>query len=254
MLVLIPPSEGKAPGGSGAPRRSAGQGSAGEQSAGEQSAGEGAFAELSSHRAELIARIDPGIDDLPTMAAIARYTGVLATAMSYPTLDGWQRRRADVSLVILSGLWGALEPTDPIPDYKLPIGTVVPGLGGLASWWRPRLSPLIDARAQGEVVWDLLPTAHAAAWDDSAMTYRARWRVRVLREAHDGSRTTVSHDNKSTKGHLARHLIVARPGSPRQLADLVLPGGYRVDTGNAEWSRRGGVVEIVQSWPGEQRA
>lgn len=239
MLVLIPPSEGKAEGGSRPPRRDF-----------DGLADHCAFPELAAHRAELVARIDPGIDDLPTMPAIQRYTGVLATAMSYPTLDGWQRRRADSSLVILSGLWGALAPTDLIPDYRLPIGTVIPGIGGLASWWRPKLSPLIDARAQGEVVWDLLPAAHASAWDDSALTYRSRWRVRVLRESSDGSRTTVSHDNKATKGHLARQLILRRPRTPRELVDLVLPGGYRLDMTDADWGRRGGTVEIVQSWRG----
>ena len=235
MLVLLPPSEGKAQGGSGPSRREA---------------GDGRFAELAPHRAELVARIDPAIDDLPTLPAIERYSGVLSTAMAYRTLDGWSRRRAEGAVVIFSGLWGVLAPSDPIPDYKLPMGSSLPGIGGLAPWWRHRLSPVVDAHVDGQVVWDLLPGVHANAWDDAAQTYRARWRVRVVRESADGQRTTVSHDNKATKGYLARHLVRTTPRSPTALLDLDLPGGYRIDASDPDWTRRGGLVEIVQSWRG----
>ena len=38
------------------------------------------------------------------------------------------RRGVDRQVVIFSGLWGAVRPTDQIPDYKLKMGAALPGL------------------------------------------------------------------------------------------------------------------------------
>ncbi len=80
----------------------------------------------------------------------------------------------------------------------------------------------------------------------AGQTWRARWRVRVLRAAADGTRVTVSHDNQSTKGALARFVLERSPVSGR-LARLGgtrgLPGRPRVlDVG-----RGGGVADLVRT-------
>ena len=72
----------------------------------------------------------------PTLPAIERYTGVLYDALDHRSLSAAHRRRLDASVVIFSGLWGAVMPADPIPDYKLKMGAALPPLGKLSTWWR----------------------------------------------------------------------------------------------------------------------
>ena len=48
--------------------------------------------------------------DLPTRPAAQTYTGVLDDALDWPGLDAVARRRAGTRLVIASALWGLLRP------------------------------------------------------------------------------------------------------------------------------------------------
>jgi cytoplasmic iron level regulating protein YaaA (DUF328/UPF0246 family) len=160
--------------------------------------------------------------------ALRRYTGVVYEALSYETLSPGGRRRANSSLRVASALFGLLSPTDCIPAYRLSGGTSLPGVGSLAAAWRPVLEPELAAH-RGLVV-DLRsgPYAALARVPDAVQ-------VRVLRES-DGKRSVVSHDNKHTKGLLARALCetgarsvadVADAGS--SVADVVEVEGQRVD-------------------------
>ena len=235
MLVLLPPSEGKAPGGRGAPLD---------------------LARLSHParnpvRARLVdalvtaATADPQglqralacpagevekdvvLRTSPTMPARARYTGVVYEALSLATLSPAGRRRASSSLRVASALFGLLAPGDPVPAYRLSGGTSLPRVGSLAAAWRPVLEPEL---AGHRLVVDLRSGPYAAlARVPHAVT------VRVLRET-GGTRTVVSHDNKHTKGLLARALCeqgaravadVAEAG--RSVADLVEVDGRSVD-------------------------
>ena len=163
-----------------------------------------------------------------TLPALELYTGVLYEALGYPSLRGAARRRADGSLVVASALFGLVRPSDRLPPYRLSGSTVLPGHGGLAPIWRPVLEPVL-ADAEGLVV-DLRSGSYGAlARVPTAVV------VRVLRE-QAGRRTVVSHDNKYTKGRLARALCesgargvedVAEAG--RSVADLVEVEGNRVD-------------------------
>jgi len=244
-LLLVPPSEGKAAGGTGPPWGLLPTG----------------FPALMPARAQVLAAVAGTVrpsaaaaaltaaaDGAPTLPALDRYTGVLYAALGVASLPRPLRRRADARVCVMSGLAGLLLGGDPVPDYKLPIGTPLPGLGGLgglAAWWRPRLSPVLDEWVAGAVVWDLLPGAHAAAWLPGG-SWRARWRVRVLREAASGARSTVSHDNKTAKGALARWVLDRSPRRPVDLVEWEGPGGYRVDLASSVYDARGGVVDLVR--------
>ncbi|MDQ3610837.1 MAG: peroxide stress protein YaaA [Actinomycetota bacterium] len=236
MLVLLPPSEGKAPGGRGlpldlnalshpvlTPTRE-------RLVAALQSA---ALSDPVGLRAALYCPTgevdkDAFLRSSPTLRALSRYTGVLYDALSYATLSPAGRRRADRSLRVASALFGLLSPRDPIPAYRLSATTTLPGVGSLAAAWRPVLEPELAAH-RGLVV-DLRsgPYAHLARVPGAVQ-------VRVLRE-RDGQRTVVSHDNKYTKGLLARALCeqgarsvtdVAAAGDA--VADVVELDGRRVD-------------------------
>jgi cytoplasmic iron level regulating protein YaaA (DUF328/UPF0246 family) len=236
VLVLLPPSEGKASGGRGAPLDLASL----------------SHPALTAARARLVdalqaaARTDPDalraalgcpagevakdaeLTGSGTLPALRRYTGVVYEALSYATLSPAGRRRANSSLRVASALFGLLSPTDRIPAYRLSGGTSLPGVGSLAAHWRPVLEPELAAH-RGLVV-DLRSGPYAAL-----ARVPGAVQVRVLREA-DGRRTVVSHDNKHTKGLLARALCesgartvddVAQAGAG--VADLVEVEHRRVD-------------------------
>ena len=147
----------------------------------------------------------------PTLPALELYTGIVYDNLSYATLSPAARERADGSLVVASALFGLLRPQDRVPSYRLSGGTVLPGLGGLAPRWKPALEPLL---AGEEFVIDLRSGAYV-----SLARVPAACQVRVLRD-QGGKRTVVSHDNKWTKGKLARALCEHGASSVDEVAQL----------------------------------
>jgi cytoplasmic iron level regulating protein YaaA (DUF328/UPF0246 family) len=236
VLVLLPPSEGKASGGRGAPLDLATLSHPALTPARERLVAalqDLAAAEPDRLQASLgcppgeVAK-DAVLTTSPTLPALRRYTGVVYEALSYETLSPAGRRRANSSLRVASALFGLLSPTDRIPAYRLSGGTSLPGVGSLAAAWRPVLEPELAAH-RGLVV-DLRSGPYAAL-----ARVPGAVQVRVLRDS-GGQRTVVSHDNKHTKGLLARELCergarsvddVASAG--KQVADLVEVDGRRVD-------------------------
>lgn len=236
MLVLLPPSEGKAAGGRGAPLDLSSLAHPALTPVRERlvtALQEAAGSDLDGLATVLGCSTDEAAKNLRlttsgTLPALRRYTGVVYEALSYATLSPAGRRRANSSLRVASALFGLLTPTDRIPAYRLSGGTSLPGFGSLAAAWRPVLEPEIAAH-RGLVV-DLRSGPYAAlARVPTAV------QVRVLRET-DGARAVVSHDNKYTKGLLARELCergartvadVATAGAV--VADVVEVDGRRVD-------------------------
>jgi cytoplasmic iron level regulating protein YaaA (DUF328/UPF0246 family) len=223
VLVLLPPSEGKAAGGTSPPldldrlsfpalnpvRRALVR----ELQATARTRPQELLAALGvSPRQRAAVEADAALTTSPTLPALERYTGVLYDRLGYPTLRGAARRRADASLAVGSALFGLVRPRDLLPEYRLSGGTVLPGSGGLAARWRPVLEP--EIRAVPGLVVDLRSGAYAALGRAPGAV-----EVRVLREA-DGRRTVVSHDNKYTKGDLARLLCGHGARSVAQVAEL----------------------------------
>lgn len=254
-LILLPPSEGKAKGGDGGPwargtmaldldaRREAvldalARAMRGSQAARGKLLGVKGAALAAATEANLSARTSP------TLPAIDRYTGVLYDALDHRSLGAVLRRRLDGSVLIVSGLWGAVAPTDPIPDYKLKMGAGLPPLGKLSAWWRDDLSSAIAERAKDRVVWNLLPQEHAAASQPGPCV---QYSSRFLERRPDGGLAAVSHWNKFLKGALVRFLL-AHPGAgPGDLAGWDHPAGYRFDPGRTEDVRGITVLTFVQA-------
>lgn len=157
----------------------------------------------------------------PRVAPAERvYSGVLYEAFDVSSLGGTALRRARTSTLIFSARFGVVSLGDRIPAYRLSMGTTLPGLGGLAAYWRPRLTPLLDAATAGELLVDARSGGYQAAWRaDPSRTVT----LRVFTEV-DGARKVVTHMAKKTRGEVARHLV-ERPGSlpssPRALLGAV---------------------------------
>lgn len=215
-VLLLPPSEGKAPGGDGPT----------------WAAGTMADPGLDRHRrAVLSAARAAGATrrGAPTMPAVERYTGTLYKELDWASLPAAARRRGEAQVRIVSGLWGLVAPTDPIPAYRCKMSARLDPLGGLTPWWRPRLAPVVADLVAGRVVWDLLPGEHeqAMTWaPDGAPGAPAR---RVTVRFVDAGGQTVSHWNKLLKGALVRWVLTSQPTAPEDLARFEHPLGYRFD-------------------------
>ncbi|MGH3829770.1 MAG: YaaA family protein [Pseudonocardiaceae bacterium] len=214
MLVLLPPSETKAPAGDGPPLRLDALAhpeltptrrkliDALVTLAGDVPAGLAALG-LSERQGGELER-NAAVWTAPTLPALHRYTGVLYTALDAGSL----RPAARARLAVASALFGLLAAADPIPVYRLSAGCALPGAGPLRSVWRPVLVPLL-AGVAGLVV-DLRSGGYTALGPvPGAVT------VLVLSDDGHGRRRPVSHHNKSHKGRLARLLAEA----PREVSD-----------------------------------
>jgi cytoplasmic iron level regulating protein YaaA (DUF328/UPF0246 family) len=169
--------------------------------------------------------------DAPTTRADRLYTGVLYDALDLASLDAAARRRAGRWLLVTSGLFGFVRPGDRIPAYRLSGDVTLPGLGGVARHWSQHLGPAVEGAAGNGLVVDLRSSSYAPFWRaDKAWAGRVAT-VRVLHE-QGGQRKVVSHFNKATKGRLVRSLLEAgaSPGSPGGLADALRDLGWTVET------------------------
>jgi cytoplasmic iron level regulating protein YaaA (DUF328/UPF0246 family) len=174
--------------------------------------------------------VDAAVREAATLPAARRYTGVLYDHLGLETLPAPARRRAADSVVILSGLWGAVRPDDAIPPYRLSMGVALPKVGKLAVHWR---TPLAEALPGPALVVDCRSAAYQQAWKPVAgSTVLA---VRVFAVAPDGSRRVISHMAKATRGDVARALLLRADkgrrdaGTPQDVASVVEAAGLHCE-------------------------
>jgi len=235
VLVLLPPSETKAAGGTGAPL---------DLGALSFPALNPARAKLADALAELAGDVPASVAALgitprqtdevarnaelwtsPTMPALRRYTGVLYDALDVKSFTKATLAKAEKRLAVASALFGVVAATDPIPAYRLSGGNTLPSLGTVRSVWKPVLEPVLQG-IEGLVV-DLRsgPYSALAKLRPDAVT------VRVVTEDAKGNRTTVSHFNKAYKGRLAAELVKSRsePSTVEQLMRVLSKAGLDVE-------------------------
>jgi cytoplasmic iron level regulating protein YaaA (DUF328/UPF0246 family) len=220
VLILLPPSEGKARGGDGAPVDIAAL----------------SWPELTPTR-ERVARtlvklcqgnpakarerlgLSEALDDdraangelleSPTMPAGHRYCGVLHDALRYATLPAAASKRADVSVVVLSGLWGATRPPDLLPAYRIGIGVRLPRTGPLPTLWRKPLLGVLDDLVEHEGAIDLRSSGYSQMYRPSSAAAARLIDVRIT--GPDGIRAAASFQSKVAKGQLVREMLSAGP-------------------------------------------
>ncbi|MGW1466351.1 peroxide stress protein YaaA [Streptomyces sp. NPDC001493] len=245
MLVLLPPSEGKAAPGRGAPLKPESLSLPGlaparaavldelvELCLADEEKARGVLGLTEGLRGEVGKNAE--LRTAPTRPAGEIYTGVLYDALDLATLDAAARRRASASLLIFSGLWGAVRVGDRIPSYRCSMGVKLPGLGSLAAHWRAAMEPVLPEAAGDGLVLDLRSSAYASAWKPKGELAGRTASVRVLHsQLVDGveKRSVVSHFNKATKGRMVRDLLEAgaAPVSPEQLVEVLRDLGYVVE-------------------------
>ena len=201
MLVLLPPSQGKA-----SPDRGRRLGFSTL-----------VYPRLREPRERLVDAVDPGLRTAPAIPAAELYTGVLFEALGLADLP-WD------GVLIASALWGVVRPGDRIPAYRLDMSAKPDGLGGLAAYWR---EPLRAALPDRGLVLDMRSGSYAAAWQPRRAAHLA---VRGFIEAPDGTRTVITHMAKRVRGQVAR-LVLAAGGAerPEEVAEIVSAAGLRVE-------------------------
>lgn len=215
MLILLPPSEGKAQPAPAPPLELDAL----------------AFpAELNPVRARLLralARTQP-LAAAPAAPAAEVYTGVLYGRLDLPTIP-----EAD-GVLIASGLWGLVRPQDRIPHYKLPLDARVSRVRGtLSALWRaPVARALAPLDTPEELIVDCRSGGYAGVWRPQHATLLA---VRAFRIGPDGARRPISHMAKASRGDVARALLTAgRPAAtPAEVADLARAAGLDVELTDA---------------------
>ena len=212
MLVLLPPSQGKA-----SPERG--------RRAGLSTL---VYPRLREPRERLIDAVDPDLRTAPAIPAAELYTGVLFAALGLADLP-WD------DVLIASALWGVVRPGDRIPAYRLDMTAKPPGIGGLAAYWREPLRRSLPDRG---LVLDLRSGSYAAAWQPRRA---GRLAVRGFTEAPDGSRKVITHMAKRVRGEVARLVLQAGGAEhPQEVAEIAGEAGLRVELSD-------GALDVIES-------
>lgn len=241
MLILLPPSEGKAVPPRGKPL-DLGALSLPELTATREQVLDAliGLCESDPDRAAKVLDLGPTQADaivrnarlpsLPTARADRIYTGVLYDALDLASLDAAAKRRAARRIAIASGLFGLVHPGDRIPPYRLSGDVNLPGVGSVASAWRSALGDVVPGLVGNGLLVDLRSQTYASFFRPRGALAERTATVRVIHE-HDGARKVVSHFNKATKGRIVRALLAdgAAPRDVTEFADALRDLGWTTE-------------------------
>ncbi|HEY0952304.1 YaaA family protein, partial [Nocardioides sp.] len=166
MLILLPPSEGKAAARRGRPldlgtlafpaltsARERVLGALEELCAGDPAVAASTLG-LGGTQLDLI-DLNARLRTAPTARADRVYTGVLYDALDVATLSAAAKRRAATRVAVTSSLFGLLRTADRIPAYRLSGDTTLPGVGPVAALWREALGPEVEGALGDGLLVDL---------------------------------------------------------------------------------------------------
>jgi cytoplasmic iron level regulating protein YaaA (DUF328/UPF0246 family) len=218
VRILLPPSEGKTSGGRGRPVSNRGpQAPLAEPRAtvldalatlltGEPAKSSAALL-LPAGVAEDALAANAAVVRSPTTPALRRYAGVVYDGLGFDHLAPDVQRMAGRSVLILSGLWGAVRGDEPVPNYRVPAKAVLPGVGVVGTFWRPILDDALPAMLGRGLVVDLRSSDYSAMWRPRRDIAPRVVSVRVLSPLPRGGLGIVSYNSKHAKGRLAAALL-----------------------------------------------
>lgn len=250
MMILLPPSETKRPGGTRGPADPSVWALPGllpqRERVLEALVALAADAEqtrrvlkLSDAQLAEAVRDNASLRTAAVMPAIDRYTGVLFDALDAASLDGYARRWLGAHVRIHSAPFGPVGALDPIPSYRLGAAASVPGLPALRRLWVEAVTAELAAAAP-DFVLDLRSEAYVGLGSVPAHVPSAYVRIVTAQGK------ALNHFNKHAKGELVRRLARERPriGSRRTLLSWARRSGVDL----RETAQRG-VLELVTDQP-----
>jgi len=210
-LVLLPPSERKAPGGEPEVHRDSFAGLLAMPRDGVREAlrccletmTPEQLSRLFGVRGELFERAQRSMNAIvagraEVMPAWRRYTGVVWEHLDPSTLKSSARSR----ILVPSGLYGMTRATDDIADYRLTMHVALPGIGSLGRFWAEPVSEVLSGLRGHPTIVSLLPKEHARAVVPGSVASFLEAEFLAV----DG-KGAAGHAAKAVKGRFARHLI-----------------------------------------------
>jgi cytoplasmic iron level regulating protein YaaA (DUF328/UPF0246 family) len=184
---------------------------------------------ISVGQAADIAR-DGQLATAPAVPAAEIYSGVLYDRLGFASLGKAATKRSGETVLIASALWGMLRPGDRIPYYRYSMKARLPRLPGMAAYWRPALAEAMEAAGhdeEGGLILAMRSGAYSAAWKPKQARLLT---VRAFSES-GGERKVVSHMAKATRGDVARLVLKARkaPANAEAVAAVLESSGLRVE-------------------------
>ncbi|NQU68487.1 MAG: YaaA family protein [Candidatus Marinimicrobia bacterium] len=125
--------------------------------------------------------------------AIERYTGVVYEHINWLEMSDHAKEFMEKYVLIFSGLFGMVTPKTLIPDYKLKMNVLA-----LQHHWNPILTDLL---AEEDMVIDLLPQVHRKAYTAGPNVTAIEFSVITK-----GKRTAAGHYGKAVKGEFIRYI------------------------------------------------
>ena len=190
MLILLPPSEGKA------------QPEKGKK----LNLSQLLFA---SDLTEIRESVMPAsVDITKSRPAHEIYTGVLYQSLGWSTLSQAAQNRGEKSIVIISAVFGVLRITDVIPTYKAKIK---------AALWQKAITPLLDEK-NDDLIIDCRSSTYSTVWKPDPKKTVA---VRVF-QIKNGKRLVITHMSKKYRGELTRLLLKqgTSPATPHKVKEI----------------------------------
>jgi hypothetical protein len=243
-LILLPSSETKAPGGTGAWDPAAGRPEADDLAVGrarvaaalaETMTDPVSAARVTGVRGE--AHLRAVAADLATVGGAVlptreRYRGVVWDHLDPAGLGQGARGLASRSVLVVSALAGVVAWDEPLPDYKLKLTARLGALGVVGTAWRKAVTAELAGRSTGtDVVVDLLPGDHARTVDFTALPAPV-----VHVSFTTAERRAAGHGAKAAKGRFARHLLEVGGDPYLAASSFAWEGWHGVDT-----DERGGI-------------
>jgi hypothetical protein len=222
MIILLPPSEGKAAtGGTGAfeklhPELAPDVKAILKHLKGLSAADRAKFLGIKdAAKAKAAAALNADVLKAPCLPALERYTGVVYQHLDPASLK--RKRAAQTRIHVVSGLFGLIPGGARIPAYKAPINP------WLTRYWRDTNAERLAKAAKKKTVLSLLSQSYAKALPlDGALT--VDFRVQ-------GGKKAAGHFGKAIKGKFVRFLIENTITDPADF-DAFTEDDYRFDGTN----------------------
>ena len=147
----------------------------------------------SQEKSEIFHRQNQDIFKSHCAKAIERYTGVVYEYLNWETLDENAKDYMEKHVRIFSGLFGLLTPNTLIPNYKLKMNVL-----SLQYHWTPVLTKELEKE---DLVFDLLPQVHRKAYKPAKNVIKIDFSV-----VKKGKKTAAGHFGKAVKGKFIRYL------------------------------------------------
>ena len=216
LIILLPPSEGKAESGKTGTRFTETSGTFGKSLGKQRREVVAALKQVRGGSPKLLGvsgahltraqQANLAVHGAKTLPASQRYTGVVWAHLDLASLPLATQKIAAKNIIIISGLLGLVTAGDPTPDYRLKIGASLAPMGKLSSWWRDEISNALNKHCAGAVVISLLPQEHSAALIPDSESIKSYLHVDLATKSGKAG----GHDAKAAKGRLARHLLINR--------------------------------------------